>query len=405
MIKTLVHSIIIKMYSFFIKEKENKLLFIPNQASAYDYVDIENYSFESVLTYLHYLITDEEALNNKKYEYVLVVYQEYQRYLPVPKDEDGKSLYKIIYYPLKKNIKEYFLYYKEYFSSHVLFTGSPFHDEKLKRKSQIEIDLTYYLPFKSDYLLRPKKEKKTNYVIAASNIAAQIDSLASRVPYDHYVPLGLPKWDNILRPRFSKEYLISLLGYGSEKSKIIVYLPTHRDYERDENFNRGYLGEKKEYDDLNELLYKNNSYLIIKTHLGQNLKGIVNLRKYSNIKLYESTRNFTIHDVLAYADFLITDYTSGYFDYIVKPRPALFYFYDKEKYDNTRGVSWHPVESICNGNICYNYDELVKNIKLFLDGNYPFNIEKYKLIQSLILGNNNTYSVCKRVYDFMLKNI
>ena len=405
-IKYKVNLVFIKIYSMFINENINKFLFLPNHVTSYNYVDIENYSHESVLTFLHYLITNEEALKNKKYEYVLVVYQEYQKNIPILKDKDGKPLYKLLYSPLKgRTIIDSLKYYKEYFSSHVIFTGNPMHFERFKKNSQIEIDFSYYLPFKSDYMRRPNRESNLNYVICASNIAAQIDSIATKVPYHHYVPIGIPKWDNIINPRFKKEELIKKIGFLNNSSKIIVYTPTHRDYERKEDTNRGFLGINKEYDDLNDILHESNTYLIVKPHPGQNLNVIKNIKNYSNIKIYESTRNYTIHDILAYADFLITDYTSVYFDYLVLPRPTLFYLYDMDKYNNSRGLSWNPVESICNGNICYDYEGLVDNIKLFISGKYPFNEEKYNFIKTLILGNNNTYSVCKRVYDFMITHI
>lgn len=407
MFKQIIHFLFLKSFSYFIKVKKNKMIFLPNHVSSFNFVDIENYSHESVLTYLHFLITDEDALKSKCHEYVLVVYQEYQKSIPIPKDENGIPLFKIIYSPIdkKQGIKERIKFYSEYFSAHVIFTGNPMYRNPLKKKNQTEIDFTYYLPFKSDYLRRPKKDSNIDYVITASNIAAQIDSLATRVPYDHYIPLGIPKWDNVTKPRFSKEKLSNLLGYLNKDSKILVYTPTHRDYERKEDTNRGFLGINKDYDDLNVVLKEKNAYLIVKPHPGQNLNVIKNLRDYSNIKIYQSTRNYTIHDILAYADFLITDYTSVYFDYSVLPRPTLFYLYDMEKYENSRGLSWNPVECICNGNICYDYDGLIKNIKLFLDGHYPFDNEKYNFIKSLVLGNNNTYGVCKRVYDFMMTHI
>ena len=398
--------IFFKIFSLFIKPRKNQILFYPNLVSFSQLIDIQNYTHECVLTLLHHLITDKKALQNKKYEYVLAIYQDYQKEIPIPVKADGSPLYKQVFCPVKKEFSLSYLhklitYYRTYFSSHIIITGDPLGVEKLKKKGQIEFDISYYVQFKSDYLRHPTKKSNIDYLISGSKIASQIDSLASNVPYERYVPLGLPKWENLLKPRYSKETMFGYLGFKNFDSRIILYTPTHRDYERKEDTHRGFLGENRDYDDLNKLLQENKAYLIVKPHSIQNLNVIKNIKEYSNIKFYQVTREYTLYDIMPWSDLLITDYTSTYFDWLVLSKPTLFYWYDREKYEQTRGLSWEPVENVCVGNIAYTYDELVSNIDMFLSGRYPLDEKKLDFVKSLVLGNNDTPGICEKIYDFI----
>lgn len=406
----MIRFIVLRAYSLFIQTKK-RIIFVPNLLSAKSFVDMENYTAENVLTFLHFLTSSEKFVQKKEYEYVLVVYQKYQMDIPVPKDVAGRVLYKkILYQRVLRNklaffayLRQVFYYYYYYFSSQIIITGDPFEVERLKKKNQVEFDLTYYVPFKSDFSRKSKRTSNIDYVICCSNIAAQIDSLASNISFEKYIPLGLPKWENLLYPRYSKEHLCSYIPYLTVDSKIIVYTPTHRDYEQQGEHIRGCLGFSNDYGALNQLLNNNNAYLIVKLHGSQNITSINMKQNYSNIKYYEDTRNYTLYDVLPYTDLLIADYTSTYFDYLLLNKPVLFNFYDIEKYKATRGLSWNPVELICSGTMVYTYEQLVEQIGLFLHGKYGYDIKKAEWIKSLVLANNDN-NIMERIYDFILSN-
>jgi hypothetical protein len=406
----IIRFIVLQVYSLFVRTKK-RIIFIPNLLSAQSFVDIENYTAENVLTFLHFLTSNKNFVQKKTYKYILVVYQKYQMDIPVPLDSAGLPLYeKILYQQLLspgltffEYIRQTFYYYYYYFSAQIIITGDPLGVEWLKKKNQVEVDLSYYVPFKSDLLRKPKRISNIDYVICGSNIAAQIDTLASNVSFEKYIPLGLPKWENLLYPRYSKEQLCSYIPYLTVDSKIIVYTPTHRDYERKGKHIRGVLGFSNDYGALNQLLNNNNAYLILKLHGNQNITSIDMKQNYSNIKYYEDTRNYTLYDILPYTDLLIADYTSTYFDYLLLNKPVLFNFYDIKKYKVTRGLSWEPVESICAGTMIYTYEQFVEQIDLFLQGKYEYDIKKAEWIKSLVLANNDN-NIMERIYDFILSN-
>ena len=406
----MIRFIVLRVYSLFIQTKK-RIIFIPNLLSAKSFVDMENYTAENVLTFLHFLTSSEKFVQKKEYEYVLVVYQKYQMDIPVPKDMAGLPLYKkILYQRILRNklalfayLRQVFYYYYYYFSSQIIITGDPFGVERLKKKNQVEFDLTYYVPFKSDFVRKPKYTSNIDYVICGSNIAAQIDSLASNVSFEKYIPLGLPKWENLLYPRYSKELLCSYIPYLTVDSKVIVYTPTNRGYEQRGKHVRGVFGFSDDYEVLNQLLSKNNAYLIIKLHAQEMFDMIDVKQNYSNIKYYKDTRNYTLYDILPHTDLLITDYTSTYFDYLLLNKPVLFNFFDIKKYQVVQGLSWNPVESICSGTMVYTYEQLVEQIGLFLQGKYGYDIKKAEWIKSLVLANNDN-NIMERIYDFILSN-
>lgn len=404
--KSVLFRLLIKIYSLFIRQNQKQVLIYPNLVSYKQLIDVKNFTHECVLVFFNYIIKEKLEKNITDYEYVLVYYQDYQRDIQIPTNSEGMPLYKHVYCPIEqkkslKYIKNIFGYYHEYFKSHIIISGDPLAVEKLKKRNQIEFCISYYASFKSDFLRRPKKISNINYVISPSKICSQIDSLASNVPYERYVHLGLPKWESLLNPRYSKEQLFSFFGYLKLDSKIIMYTPTHRGFEINEDTNRGFLGENKDYEDLNQILKSHNAFLFVKIHITQNIKVIKNIKDYSNIKFFNPTHDYNLYDVLPYTDLLISDYTSTYFDYLVLKKPALFYWFDVDKYIESRGFSWDPIDSVFEGNVAYNYNELVDNISLFLDGNYPVNYQKIEYIKRLVLGNNDDLNICQRIYDFI----
>lgn len=398
--------LLIKIYSFFIKQDKNQILFYPDPIANKQSVDVNNYTSECVLFFFNYILKQKTS-----YKYVLTYYQDYQKNIPISKDINNVDLYRQIYYPLQVRLSvsyiiNLFKYYREYFSSHIIITGDPLNSERLKKKTQKEFCISYYVPFKNDFLRRPKKVSNIDFVISGSKVCSQIDSLASNIPYEKYIPLGLPKWESLLSPRYSKEKLYSFFNFLNSNSKIIIYTPTHRDYERNDTNKRGFLGIDKEYDDLNEILKKHNTYLFVKLHATQNLSVIKNIKDYSNIKVlkYKNTYDYNLYDILPYSDLLISDYTSTYFDWLVLNKPAIFYWYDFEKYKSTRGFSWDPIENVCEGEIAYSYEDLLEKITVFLEGKYKVNKQKIDYIKSLVLGNNDNLGICDRILSFIKAN-
>jgi hypothetical protein len=159
-----------------------------------------------------------------------------------------------------------FFYYYFYISAYIL-SSNAMQRFPMKLKTQTHICINYYNPFKLDLIHKPKYNN-IDYVIMSSNISCQIDSIASHIPCERYRAFGLPKEDLVINPRYSKEEIMNKLKLDDGIKKIILYTPTHRDYEKNSNIKRNALGYDGDYEKLNMILKRNDAMLIIEMHGG-----------------------------------------------------------------------------------------------------------------------------------------
>ena len=97
-------------------------------------------------------------------------------------------------------------------------------------------------------------------------------------------------------------------------------------------------------------------------------------------KIIDLTSSYDINDLFHVAAILITDYSSAYYEFSIQKRPILFYTYDRQIYENVRGVH-QRIKNFAPGKVCDTFDELLealrredydldKTIK-FADENFP----------------------------------
>ena len=139
---------------------------------------------------------------------------------------------------------------------------------------------------------------------------------------------GYPRNDVLLRAPARHDLLGSdpqLMGkvraLGKE-NRIGVYAPTFRDDQGDP-FRHGAL-------DLNALstfLTRRKIHLLIKMHQFSNAYGSV---QWPNLHFLPN--ELDVYPLLRLADFMITDYSSIYTDYLLLNRPVLFFPYDQDDY-------------------------------------------------------------------------
>ncbi|MFN6737658.1 CDP-glycerol glycerophosphotransferase family protein [Enterococcus gallinarum] len=104
------------------------------------------------------------------------------------------------------------------------------------------------------------------------------------------------------------------------------------------------------------------------------------------------------NELLHFVDVLITDYSSIFFDFLVTDKPILFYMYDKEEYEQSRGLYFDLNEM--PGEICLTTDKLITFIlnagKENVQSNPIVNIFKKKYIP------HEDGHVTERYMDFIL---
>ena len=147
---------------------------------------------------------------------------------------------------------------------------------------------------------------------------------------------------------FNKNNLIRLrIQFGlSSKEKFILFIPTWRDFGKQENYLETIIENLCQDVSFINQLKERNIILYIKPHP----RVIVKSQSVGNIKIINSSLKIDTQELLSIADSIITDYSSVFIDYALLNRPIHFFVPDLNDYKK-------------NGNdIFLNFDEFSEHI-------------------------------------------
>lgn len=212
-------------------------------------------------------------------------------------------------------------------------------------------------------------------------------------PKENLCLTGLPRFDQ-------------LNNYKLDES-IILIMPTWREWFRDDM--------KKENFDFCETEYfkKWNSLL-------NNDKFIGMLKKYNKKALFYPHRNMRpfldkfkssderveivdwtkldIQDALKTSGYMITDYSSVFFDFAYMQKPILFYQFDEAEYRKRQyKEGYFDYHNTVFGKWCQTENDLLDNIKEVISKDYELLPENVSKKMFKYLDNNN----CERVYEMI----
>ena len=391
--------------------KKKKTIFIkPHRNCKSDKIDIVNYSGDSSLTFLNYIISNEHL---KNYTIYVVVYEIeriklYSKYVAERgytniKFVEDKSCMKSFKLPwiLLRNL---FIEYR----CDVLMCDTVHEMRNYLSKRHKLVCFNYFSSFKSDFCeAREYSAKEYQYlaekwalICSSSKLDSTIQSAAMGIPYANFEPLGLARNDVLfVKP---KREVIEKWVYqktGRRYSRIIIYAPTFRDYESDAIHNRSIWGCKTG-SSVKDVLRELDAIVIVKMHAWQNKQIITN--EQSDVLIYEPNFEFTIYDVMGIADLLITDYSSIGIDFMLTNKPLIFHQYDREKYLKSRGAAFEPFEEMCAGYIATNEAELANNIKKAIEEQNPF-VDKYDRVKLFMIKYPDGCG-CERIYRYLTDN-
>lgn len=161
---------------------------------------------------------------------------------------------------------------------------------------------------------------------------------------DKLLYFGLPRIDYLLeRKDLLKKEIYSKYPEFKNK-KIVYYVPTFRKY------------NPSGFKDLIDKYNPKDFILIVRGHPNQKLE-------FDRDKIYECL-DFKSQDILAVADYVITDYSSICLEAAVLNKKVLFYTYDHDKYLKENGINLDAEEviySCCSRNIDKLYDIIKKD--------------------------------------------
>lgn len=187
--------------------------------------------------------------------------------------------------------------------------------------------------------------------------------------------------------------------------KIGIWLPTFRqsDYLRYSDSSEENLipmFEPEQYDELNNELKKYKIKLIVKIHSGQNLKKFTR-KDFSNLDIITESdmlnRKWELYSLMAQMDFLVSDYSSAYLQYLLMDRPLGFVVPDFEEYQKYRGSVFDNPKAYMPGHIIEKKEELYAFLKDISEEN-----DLYANERRIVCKKIHKYSDagnCKRVIE------
>lgn len=179
---------------------------------------------------------------------------------------------------------------------------------------------------------KSKGKMNIDYMNAQSLYEADIFSRCFDIPRENFIEVGLPRNDELAH--YSESYrneLKSKLGI-SEGKKILLYCPTFREYEKDENYGV-VLAPPMNLQKWKEQL--GNEYVLL-------FRAHYEVTKVMEIQEDEFVKNVTdypsLNELMIASDILISDYSSVFFDYAIMDKCIIHFTYDYEKYEEKRGM-------------------------------------------------------------------
>jgi len=221
--------------------------------------------------------------------------------------------------------------------------------------------------------------KKYDYVITGSERLVHIFEEVFGIPESAFLPIGMARLDGFLDPE--KIESVQRDFYAEHPSfkekKLILFAPTYR----------GVNQKMADYDydqlDLKEIYEFCGDEWIWAFKMHPFVKRDPGIPEEYKDRITDLSDCENINDLYYVTDLLITDYSSNYFEYALLEKPVLFFTYDREIYELTRGVH-RPVKESAPGKVCDTFEEMMQALR---DGDF-----EQEKIRTFVRENFQNYS-------------
>ncbi len=201
---------------------------------------------------------------------------------------------------------------------------------------------------------------------------------------------GYPRIDRTLNIS-RDEALTKMTSYGTKVTNtlpILLYTPTWKG----KNVNQA-------NDDIEQII--NETLVLVDNFRGQ-YQVLVKVHPfiYDLVKQDERIKDYLVSDymdaneALAATDVLVTDYSSIFFDYLVTDKPILFYVWDKDLYENERGM--YLEESELPGPSAENLTELISLINNLDQSIAPYQ-ERYQQLKERMVPYDDGHTTTRYI--------
>ena len=254
---------------------------------------------------------------------------------------------------------------------------------------------TYYSKKEIKKQLEDSFNSKNMYILTASKYEDNAFHNNCEFPYDRMLRFGHPRNDALIYQEKIKKLNKNKITNDNEQ-KIICYCPTWRE---NNNF-KFFPFDDSNLDELNEFLQTKNILLVVKLHPHTGNMH-VDLKKYSNIIMYNKEWMIDNIQLFSIVDLIVTDYSSMYCDFLLTGKPVAFMQYDYEEYIKTRPLS-NKREILYPGPNINSFKEFrEETLRLMNDSNY-YKKEREKALKYFY--EYYKFDASKKTIDFIEKS-
>lgn len=217
------------------------------------------------------------------------------------------------------------------------------------------------------------------------------------IPLDKFINTGSPRCDAIMKNDIS---LIDEIKMINDFDKTILYLPTHRNWGEDFNFDFILEGlnivEKK--------LRGSNICFVYKPHPNEANLIKSKIPKFNNIIVLDglSQKQQDLYDYLYKCDLLVSDYSSVAIDYLLLDNPIVLFPYDLENYIENDGGVTQEYFDVQVGPFTYSWDQMILKAMELLEFD---NWKEKRFVANKFYNEFNAGNSCEKIVDFILNEI
>ena len=251
--------------------------------------------------------------------------------------------------------------------------------------------------------------KKIDYFFSPSPNydAIYCNQMSIEYPNKKMLYLGYPRHDIFYVDSEKEIEKLTLKKYN----KVILWMPTFRKgggFKRNDSFlDFEYviplINTEKDFCEINDILKKNNTLLIIKIHPKQDIDTIKKLKTicFENVFIVDNDvvkeKNIDVFKLLKNTDALISDYSSITYSYILLDKPIAHVFSDVNEFK--LGFAMENYEDYVVGEKLYSIEDMKRFINEIYDGKDLYKEKRRKLTNYLYLYQDG--KSCERIVEFM----
>lgn len=183
-----------------------------------------------------------------------------------------------------------------------------------------------------------------SYLLAGNKYSKKIFEHAFNLDKKYICEFGTPRNDELVNIDQSKVTNIRNMLKIDHNVVVILYAPTFRNDVHKNGLPQ--LLKLNPESIIKTIEKKYHKKCVFVTRFHPNVQELIDtkaLKKlYSKIDFYDVTGKFNMNDILLMSDFLITDYSSSFFDFALTGKPIALFNYDYSDYVKERGTYVDP---------------------------------------------------------------